>query len=75
MFGIFKKTKLDNGKEIKEGDLVYFINSDGFKCESKIEKRKFKCTHQDSGIALKKGSLFFCNNGFEPSDYKSADNI
>jgi hypothetical protein len=73
MFRLFKKTKLANGKEIKEDDLVYFINSDGVRCESKIEKRKFKRTHQDSGIVLKKGSLFFWNNGFEPSDYKNAD--
>ena len=73
MFGLFKKTKLYNGKEIKEGDLVYFINSDGLRCESKIEKRHFKCKHQDTRIELKKGTLFFWNNGFEPSDYKSAD--
>jgi len=73
MFGLFKKTRLYNGKEIKEGDLVYFINSDGLKCESKIQKRKFKCKHRDNGTVLKKGSLFLWNNGFEPSDYKSAD--
>jgi len=54
MFGLFKKTRLYNGKEIKEGDLVYFINSDGLKCESKIQKRKFKCKHRDNGTVLKK---------------------
>ena len=73
MIKLCRKTKLNNGKEVKEGDLVYFINSDGLKCEGKVEKRKFKCTHQDRVITLKKGSLFFWNNGFEPFDYKNAD--
>ncbi len=73
MFGLFKKTKLSNGKEVKEGDLVYFINSDGVRCEKPIEKRKFDYTHQDTGEKLKKGSLFFWNAGFKPSDYISAD--
>ena len=74
LFGLFKKTaKLSNGKEVKEGDLVYFINSDRVRCEQFIQKRKFDCTHQDTGKKLKKGTLFFWNNGFELSDYKSAD--
>ena len=74
MFGLFKKkTTLYNGKEIKEGDSVYYINSDGERCDCKIEKRRFDCMHQDTGIILKKGTLFFLNNGFEPSDYRNAD--
>ncbi len=73
MFGLFKKTKLNNGKEVKEGDLVYFINSDSIRCERQVEKRKFDCTHQENGNRLKKGTLFFWNSGFEPSDYRSAD--
>ena len=68
-----RKTKLYNGKEVKEGDLVYFINSDGVRFEKPIEKRRFNCTHQDTGKKLKKGTLFFWNIGFKPSDYKSAD--
>ena len=73
MFGLFKKTKLYNGKKVKEGDLVYFINSDGVRCEQTIQKRMFDCVHQDSGEKLKKGTLFFWNNGFKPSDYPNAD--
>jgi hypothetical protein len=73
MISLFKKTKLANGKEVKEGDLVYFINSDGVRCEKAIEKRKFNCIHQDTGEKLRKGSLFFWNIGFKPSDYKNAD--
>lgn len=73
MLYLFKKTKLANGKEVKEGDLVYFINSDGVRCEKPIEKRKYNCTHQVTGKKMRRGSLFFWNNGFEPSDYKNAD--
>ena len=73
MFRLFEKTKLSNGKEVKEGTLVYFINSDGERCEKPIEKRKVECYHQDTKKRLKKGTLFFWNSGFEPSDYKSAD--
>lgn len=71
MFGLFKKTKLSNGKVVKEGDLVYFINSDGERCEKPIEKRKVDCEHQVTKKKLKRGTLFFWNAGFEPSDYKS----
>jgi hypothetical protein len=73
MFGLFKKTKLFNGKEVKEGVLVYFINSDGVRCQKPIEKRNFNCVHQDTGEKLKKGTLFFWNSGFKPSDYRNAD--
>ena len=73
MFNLFKKTKLANGKEVNEGDLVYFINSDGLRCEKPIEKRKFNCMHQETGKKMRKGSLFFWNSGFDPIDYKSAD--
>ena len=57
-------------ENFKEGDEVYFINSDGVKCEGVIERRLFDCVHSDTKEKLKKGSLFFWNNSFEPSDYK-----
>ena len=57
-------------ENFKEGDRVYFINSDGVKCEGVIERRLFDCVHSDTKEKLKKGTLFFWNNSFEPSDYK-----
>lgn len=87
MFGLFreKKTKLYNGKEVKEGDCVYFINSDGVRCEGKIQRRKesvklqspsghlprFQEKHNE--MILKKGTLFFWNSGFLITDYINAD--
>ena len=75
MFRIFKqrKTTLFNGKKVKEGDRVLFIDSDGYKHDGIIRIRDFDCTHADSGKLLKKGTLYFWNNCFNPSDYKSAD--
>ena len=75
MFNVFKerKTTLFNGKKVKEGDRVLFISSDGYKHEDIIRRREFNCTHADTGEKLKKGTLFFWNNCFNPSDYKSAD--
>jgi len=72
---IFKqrKAKLFNGQIVREGDLIRFVDSDGMKCVGKIERRKFNCTHVDSGDKLKKGTLFFWNNGFNIADYKNAE--
>jgi hypothetical protein len=66
-----RKTTLYNGQKVKEGDKVYFINSDGVKCEGLIERRLFDCVHSDTNERLKKGTLFFWNNSFKPSDYRS----
>ena len=73
MFGLFKEktTTLHNGSKVKEGDNVYFINSDGVKCEGKIQRRHFDCIHSDTKERLKKGTLFFWNNSFKPSDYRN----
>lgn len=75
MFKLFKerKTKLFNGKYVKEGDRILFIDSDGYKYDDIIRRREFDCTHADTGEKLKKGTLYFWNNCFNPSDYKSAD--
>ena len=56
-------------QEFKENDKVYFINSDGERCEGVIEKRQFDCTHADTGETLEKGTLFFWNNSFEIEDF------
>ena len=66
-----KTTPLYNGQKVKEGDSVHFINSDGVKCEGLIQRRLFDCTHSDTNEKLKKGTLFFWNNTFKPSDYKN----
>ncbi len=75
MFKIFKerKTTLDNGKKVKEGDRVLFISSDGYKHDDIIRRRETDCIQADTGEKLKKGTLYFWNNCFKPSDYKSAD--
>ena len=67
-----RKTKLFNGTDVKEGDKITFINSDGERCEGLIQRRKFEATHNDTGERLKKGTLFFWNIGFNVSDYRNA---
>lgn len=87
MFNLFqqKTATLFNGKKVKEGDRVYFINSDGVRCEGLIQRRKFDVEiqnpHYDTQrskephkkLILKKGSLFFLNNGFLIEDYINLD--
>jgi hypothetical protein len=80
-----KTATLFNGKKVKEGDKVYFINSDGVRCEGLIQRRKFdvklasphygtprsKEPHKET--MLKKGTLFFWNYGFLIEDYVNLD--
>lgn len=54
-----RKSFLYNGAEVKEGDEVSFVNSDGIKCTDKIRRRK-------------DGTLFFWNTQFSVQDYGSA---
>jgi hypothetical protein len=77
MFNLFKQnyTALHNGKKVKEGDSVSFIDSDGRKHQDIIRRRDSDCIHADSGSALKKGTLYFWNSSFNPCDYKSADKL
>ena len=60
MFGLFKEKTitLANGQKVKEGDKVYFINSDGVKCEGVIERRLFDCTHSDTKVKIMIKRLF-----------------
>ena len=75
MFNLFneRKTKLANGKYVREGAKIFFIDSDHERLEGLIERRKFDCKHSDTGEILKKGTLFLWNNTFKPSDYYTAD--
>ena len=87
MFNLFqqKTATLFNGKKVKEGDKVYFINSDGERCEGLIQRRKFdvrlasphydtpRGKEQHKETILKKGSLFFWNDGFLIEDYVNLD--
>lgn len=57
-----RKTFLFNGEEVKEGDEVSFVNSDGEECIDKIRRRD-------------DGTLFFWNNQFEIKDYQNARKI
>lgn len=80
-----KTATLFNGKNVKEGDRVYFINSDGVRCEGLIGRRKHdvkletphcgsprsKEPHKET--ILKKGTLFFWNTGFLIEDYIGLD--
>jgi hypothetical protein len=52
---------LYNGDEVKEGDKVSFINSDGVECVGKIQ-----------GDVNNHGRLFFWNNQFDITDYRNA---
>ena len=74
MLNLFKqrKVKLHNGTEVKIGDKIAFINSDGERCEGLIQRREFESTHNVTGEKLKKGTLFFWNIGFSVSDYRNA---
>lgn len=67
-----RKTKLNNGCEVREGDKIAFIDSDGERCEGLIQRRQFDTIHKETGERLKKGTLFFLNVGFNISDYKNA---
>ena len=68
-----KKVKLFNGKEVKEGDKVYFIDSDHKRQEFIVERRKYNYKHSEREEILKKGTLFIRNATFQPSDYINAD--
>ena len=68
-----RKTKLANGKVVREGDIVAFVNSDGVQCVDSIKRRTANCVHPITGRKLKKGSLYFWNSGFEPADYENAE--
>ena len=57
-----RKAFLANGTEVKEGDEVSFVDSDGIKCTDKIRRRE-------------DGTLFFWNSGFSIDDYASAKKV
>ena len=87
MFNLFKQKEafLYNGKKVKEGDKVFFINSDGERLEGKIERRKqdwelakpagheprFQKPHID--MVLKKGTLYFWSPSHLITDFFNAD--
>jgi len=87
MFNVFqqKTATLFNGKTVKEGDKVYFINSDGNRCEGVIQRRlhnvKIETPHygtlrsyeSNKETILKKGTLFFWNPGFRIEEYVNLD--
>ena len=80
-----KTATILNGKKVKEGDKVFFINSDGVRCEGLVQRRKFdvkletphygtprsKDKHKET--ILKKGTLLFWNHGFNIEDYVGLD--
>lgn len=64
MFFKQRVARLANGTKVKEGDVVEFINSDGEKCRDIIRR--------DINNPKR---LFFWNNTFDISDYKSAAKV
>ena len=80
-----KSITLFNGKKVKYGDSVFFINSDGVRCEGKIKRRKFdvrlqlphhgspRSKEQNKYLVLKKDTLYFWNAGFPIEDYVGLD--
>lgn len=59
-----RSAKLANGTKVREGDIVEFTNSDGEVCRDVI-RRDINNTKR----------LYFWNNNFEISDYKSARRV
>ena len=57
-----RKAFLFNGEEVREGDKVSFVNSDGIECTQEIKRRE-------------DGKLFFWNNQFEITDYRNARKV
>ena len=57
-----RKAFLSNGTEVREGDEVSFVNSDGTKCIDRIRRRE-------------DGTLFFWNSTFKIDDYVSAEKL
>jgi len=57
-----RKAFLCNGTEVREGDEVSFVNSDGVKCTDKIKRRG-------------DGTLFFWNATFNVDEYVSAEKV
>ncbi len=57
-----RKAFLANGTDVREGDEVSFVNSDGVKCTGKIKRRE-------------DGTLFFWNTSFNIDDYVSAEKV
>ncbi len=57
-----RKAFLSNGTEVREGDEITLVNSDGIKCTDKIKRRD-------------DGSLFFWNTTFNINEYVSAEKI
>jgi len=80
-----KEAVLYNGKKVKEGTKISWVNSDGYKLEGIIERRQYDCElalpagheprFQEPHIqrTLKKGTLFFWNPQFLITDYVTAD--
>lgn len=89
MLNLFKQNEavLYNGKKVKEGDKIYWINSDGKQLKGVIERRKFDYNlsapagHEPrfqqpvEDKVLKKGTLFFWNPQFLITDYFTADTL
>lgn len=64
MFFKQRSAILANGQRVREGDIIEFTNSDGEKCRDIIRR----------DINNQK-RLFFWNNAFEITDYKSAVHV
>lgn len=49
-----RRARLYNGTEVKEGDKIAFINSDGERCEGLIKRRKKECFEKEEKEAAYK---------------------
>ena len=82
---IFNKQKtadLYNGTTVQEGDNIIYLNSDGIKIVSKVERRERNYQLQSDvwrtgykNHILKKGTLYFLNPEYLISDYKNAEKL
>ena len=57
-----RKAFLANGTEVREGDEVSFVNSDGVRCTNNIKRRA-------------DGTLYFWNITYNIEDYPSAEKV
>lgn len=66
-------TTLFNYDIVKNGDYVRFLSSDGVYINCQVKKRICDNIHCETGIIMKKGSLYIHNQFFDIKDYRNAE--
>lgn len=66
---------LHDGTQVKDGDMVEWIDSDKNIRQDLVQKRSYDYRHSETGVVLKKGSLFVVNPTYNPCDYSTAKKL